>query len=69
MINPELDKVVRKKQENYKNKIDALHQILVLKPFYKKFCIIRRDEANLINSDPTNETSIKIDNTYNLKTK
>ena len=37
----ELDKISVKKEEYYKSKIEALSQILVIKPFYKKFCLIR----------------------------
>lgn len=51
----ELEKFLIKKNEYYKNKFEALSQLLILKPFYKKFCIIRnykqkeRDIGNNIN--------------------
>jgi hypothetical protein len=41
LLNVELEKFLIKKDEYYKNKVDAISQLLILKPFYKKFCVIR----------------------------
>lgn len=41
LVNGDLEKMIAKKDEYYKNKLEAMSQILILKPFYKKFCVIR----------------------------
>lgn len=51
-INTEVDKAYNKKEENYKIKWESLNQAMILKPFYKKFCIIRNISMN--NSEEIN---------------
>lgn len=49
MMNLELEKVLSKKEENYKIKIEEISQQLTFKPFYKKFAFIRNYTPDLKN--------------------
>jgi hypothetical protein len=47
LVTLDVEKLILKKEEYYKGKIETINHILILKPFYKKFCVIRSNESEI----------------------
>jgi hypothetical protein len=62
----DLEKSLAKKEEYYKNKMDCLSQILVLKPFHKKFLVLR--EVPESSSKDKLKKNLTSNNTSNYST-